>query len=107
MLGMIRNIETGSDRPEQLKHLPSDSSRFYIYTDEKENEELDGKYTIFGRVVKGMDNVRQLAKDDAITSIVINFKRLHEYKPETIKTAKKPEAPVTPTNSAPISPTGR
>ena len=107
VLGMIRNIEAGSDRPEQLKYLPSDSSRFYIYTNEKENEELDGKYTIFGRVVKGMPIVKMLAKDDAITSIVINFKRLHEYKPATIKTAKKPETPVTPTNSAPISPTGR
>jgi peptidyl-prolyl cis-trans isomerase B (cyclophilin B) len=107
MIGMIRNVESGSDNPEQLKYLPSESSKFYIYTDEKENEELDGKYTIFGRVVKGMPVVKMLAKDDAITSIVINFKRLHEYKPATIKAVKRPEAPVTPTNSAPISPTGR
>jgi len=107
MIAMIRNIEADSDRPEQLKYLPSDSSKFYIYTNAKENEELDGKYTIFGRVVNGMPVVKMLAKDDAINSIVINFKRPHEYKPDTIKAIKKPEAPISPTNSTPISPTGR
>jgi len=105
VIGMIRNIEADSDSPEQLKNLPSDSSKFYIYTNDKETKELDGKYTIFGRVVKGMSVVRMLAKDDAITSIVINFKRPHEYKPETVQIEKKPQTPVTPTNSEPISPT--
>jgi len=100
VLGMIRNIDAGSDRPEQLKYLPSDSSRFYIYTSAEENEELDGKYTIFGRVVKGMDKVRQLAKDDAITSVVINFKRLHEYKADKVK-IEKSSIPITPTGTEP------
>ncbi|MEW6026760.1 MAG: peptidylprolyl isomerase [Planctomycetota bacterium] len=91
VIGMIRNIDPN-------KPLPSESSRFYVYTNAKENEELDGKYTIFGRVVKGMDKVRQLAKDDAITSIVINSKRQHEYKAEKTK-IEKPSAPVTPTGT--------
>jgi cyclophilin family peptidyl-prolyl cis-trans isomerase len=106
VIGMLRDIDSEPATPEQLTQTPSNSSRFYIYTYTKEDKKLDGRYAIFGRVIKGMDKVRQLAKGDAINSAVINFKRQHEYKALTVPAAKKPDAPITPTDSAPISPTG-
>ncbi|MBI5779144.1 MAG: peptidylprolyl isomerase [Planctomycetes bacterium] len=95
VLGMIRDTDVSSGKP-----MPSDSYRFYIYTSDKENEELDGKYTIFGRVVKGMPVVRMLTKDDAITSVVINFKRLHEYKADKVN-IEKSSTPITPAGTEP------
>lgn len=41
-------------------------------------------HTVFGRVVKGLDVVRELEADDVIASATIVRKRPHEYKPETI-----------------------
>ncbi|MDI6787597.1 MAG: peptidylprolyl isomerase [Planctomycetota bacterium] len=99
-IGIIREFDSSS---EGQVDTPSESSKFYIYTSPRGNEELDGKYTIFGKVVKGVDKVRLLVKGDSIESLVINFKRNHEYKPEKIKIES---STITPTNSTPISPTG-
>ena len=108
-IGMFRDIDlkTIEEKPDQQKHFPSSGSKFYIYTNSSENEIIDGKYTIFGRVVKGLSTVKQLAKGDTITSIIINFKRPHEYKADKINIEKQPSsAPIiTPTQTTPISPT--
>jgi len=40
-------------------------------------------HTVFGRVVKGMDVVLAIQKDDVIESATVVRKRNHEYKPET------------------------
>lgn len=43
-------------------------------------DELDGKYTVFGRVTDGFDVARALTADDTIASARVLRKREHEYK---------------------------
>lgn len=95
-VGMIRDLDPEvkegkppdihRDEPLAQEHeefLNSASSRFYISL--MNNPAIDGKYTVFGRVSKGMDVVRRLKKGDKITKIIINRKRAHPYEPEVIE----------------------
>lgn len=109
-----RDPDVKPDGIESGKYLNSATTRFYISL-KSENTELDGKYTIFGRVTKGMDFVRQIQKGIQITQTVINYKRPREYTPDTLKYEPLPLPPpppppappalVTPTPPAPITPT--
>jgi cyclophilin family peptidyl-prolyl cis-trans isomerase len=45
---------------------------------------LNGKHTVFGRVLEGQDVVRSLRQDDAIQTMLVLRKRDHLYEPETI-----------------------
>ena len=51
---------------------------------------LDGKHTVFGRVVKGMEAVDRLNRTragvpaDVIKKATVVRKRKHEYKPEKV-----------------------
>lgn len=47
---------------------------------------LNGKHTVFGRVIEGRDVVLALRKDDEITGARVLRKRDHEYQPTTIPT---------------------
>jgi cyclophilin family peptidyl-prolyl cis-trans isomerase len=41
---------------------------------------LDGKHTVFGRVMQGQDVVDSISQGDEIQSITVLNKRDHEYK---------------------------
>lgn len=54
----------------------SGSCQFYITL--KETPHLDGNYTVFGKVIKGMDVVKKLRKGDIIEKIEIIEKKTKE-----------------------------
>ena len=47
------------------------------------NNGTQSNHTVFGRVIEGLDVVRDIEKDDMIEKAVVLRKRDHEYKPET------------------------
>ncbi|HIA71235.1 MAG TPA: peptidylprolyl isomerase [Phycisphaerales bacterium] len=50
---------------------------------------LDGRHTVFGRIVEGLEINREIEKDDTIVTIVISNTRDHEYNPEKIGEANE------------------
>ena len=68
-----------------MAHAGKDTggSQFFITFDQTPH--LDGRHTVFGHVVKGMDAVDKLKNGDKIEKAVVKLKRDHKYKPEVIK----------------------
>ncbi|MCK4306685.1 TonB family protein [candidate division WOR-3 bacterium] len=62
----------------------SAGSQFYIclapLPPQPSRESLDGKYTVFGQVIKGMDVVKRIKKGDVINSIQIERKNYDELR---------------------------
>jgi len=67
--------------------------------------QFNGKYTVFGRVIDGMDVVRTTKMDDVIDSITVARKREHEYVPQTLPlaSATQPSSATRPAASAPAT----
>lgn len=76
-VGMIRKIDKDSPNDERKDFLDSASFKFYISL--KEAPEADGKFTIFGQVIDGLNVVKQLAVKDKINSISIVYKTKPNY----------------------------
>jgi cyclophilin family peptidyl-prolyl cis-trans isomerase len=80
-----------------MAHAGRDTGGSQFYITFVRTSHLDGKHTVFGRVIKGMENVDKLTKTqigdrsvpgvkhDVIKKAVMLQKRDHEYKPETMK----------------------
>ena len=83
-LGMMRDLDPqlkdGQEEGEKFRN----SASFLFYITLKSQPQQDGRYTIFGRVIAGMDLVNQLKEGDLITEVVIDKKRDHSYQPKTI-----------------------
>lgn len=80
-----------------MAHAGKDTGGSQFYITFIKTDWLDGKHTVFGKVVKGKDVVDKLAKTqigrrevlgvkhDTIKKAVVVQKRDHKYEPETIK----------------------
>lgn len=72
----------------------SASSQFYITTDATPGfDNPQNSYTVFGRVLSGMEVVHQIKKDDKILTVEITRKREHEYVPVPYKPGETPADP--------------
>ncbi len=90
-----RNHFTGSlamahnSDPRTGKSIPhSGGSQFYMTHTPPAH--LNGNYTVFGRVIEGLEVVRSIELDDVLESVSVLRKRDHEYSPQTL-----PEIPST------------
>ena len=74
-----------------MAHAGKDTGGSQFYITFVKTEHLDGKHTVFGRVIEGMENVDKLkptaggGQRDVIKKATVKFKRKHEYKPKTIQ----------------------
>lgn len=112
-MAMWRDIspDTRGNNPEEQVLLNPSGTRFYVYNtslpiDENATGGLNGRYPIFGKVIQGMEVVSAMTAADKITSIVVDYKRNHEYKAKTLAVEKpKPVElfpSITPTPLAPV-----
>ena len=77
-----RNHFTGSLAMAKTTAPNTAGSQFYI--SHKATPWLNGKHTVFGRVLQGLDIARSIQVDDMIEDVKILRKRDHEYEPQTI-----------------------
>ena len=70
----------------------SGGSRFFITHEPR--PDLNGKHTVFGRVIEGLDVARSIERDDLLVTAVVLRKRDHEYTPATLDLV--PGAPTLP-----------
>ncbi len=67
---------------------------------------LNGKHTVFGRVLSGLDVARSIEPNEVIVSLSVLRKRDHDYTPQKLPEAVAPIAPTfTPTFTPTFSPT--
>lgn len=69
-----------------------DSGGSQFYFNHKPTPWLDGKHTVFGRVIEGREVARSLRADDSILEVTILRKRERDYVPETIAIDAGPAA---------------
>ena len=72
----------------------SDQSQFYVMTGS--DRALDEGYSLFGRVIEGMEVADQIVKDDRIISVEIVRARDHEYRPVDVTGKPVPAVPTAP-----------
>ena len=74
-----------------MAHAGKDTGGSQFYITFVKTPHLDGKHTVFGRVIEGMENIDKLtptaggAERDVIKKATVKFKRMHEYKPKTVQ----------------------
>jgi len=77
-----RNHYAGSIGMVRTNTANSGSSQFYLTV--APNATLNGRNTVFGRVIEGLDVVRAIKQDDVIQSVTVIRKKSSEYVPTTL-----------------------
>ena len=73
-----------------MAHAGKDTGGSQFYITFVKTPHLDGKHTVFGRVVEGMENIDKFNRtgrgaDETIKKATVKFKRMHDYKPQAIR----------------------
>ena len=66
---LVNNFENGSIAMVKSDKNKSSSTEFFFVT--AKIPELDGRYSIFGKIIKGLDVLKKIKKEDYIKSVVI------------------------------------
>ena len=69
----------------------TEGSQFFVTTGTSAH--LEGKYSVFGRVLEGQDVIDRIVKGDRIEAVEIVRKRDHDYRPISVAGTPAP-APV-------------
>ena len=77
------------------KTSPPNTGGSQFFLTHRPTVELNGKHTVFGRILEGLDVARSLEIDDVLQSAKVLRKRDHEYTPTTL-----PEPSSTPSGSS-------
>jgi cyclophilin family peptidyl-prolyl cis-trans isomerase len=80
------------------KQEPPHTAGCQFYLTHTATAHLNGRHTVFGRVLEGLDVARAMEVGDVIESVNVLSKRDHDYTPQTL-----PETPVTPPDDLPTS----
>ena len=67
---LVNTFENGSIAMVKLGKNNSSSTEFFFVTNKI--SELDGRYSIFGKIIKGLDVLRKIKKEDYIVEIIIS-----------------------------------
>lgn len=72
------------DSLSMAKRTDPNTAGCQFYFNHRPSPWLNGKHTVFGRVVTGLEVVRSLRRDDRIVLARVSRKRDHEYEPSTL-----------------------
>jgi len=67
-----------------MAHAGKDTGGSQFFITHCATPHLDGRHTVFGQVLTGVEIVDKVQKDDKMEKVVMLKKRSHEYKPETL-----------------------
>ncbi len=67
---LINTFEKGSLAMVKIGKNNSSSTEFFFVTNKI--PELDGRYSIFGKIIKGLDIIEKIKKDDYIKAVKIS-----------------------------------
>lgn len=68
-----------------MAHAGKDTGGSQFFITHRATPHLDGKHTVFGQVVKGVEIVDKVQAGDTMDKVVMLKKRSHKYEPEVIK----------------------
>ena len=68
---LVNTFENGSIAMVKSGKNNSSSTEFFFVTNKI--SELDGRYSIFGKIIKGLDVLRKIKKEDYIVEIIISY----------------------------------
>jgi len=67
-----------------MAHAGKDTGGSQFFITHRATPHLDGKHTVFGQVISGVEIVDKVQVGDKMEKVVMLKKRSHEYKPETL-----------------------